>query len=55
MPDEQDVEVAKGLNLYALVPALIDCTPRLFQQNPTDIRATLIRANLEGKPGPTVP
>ncbi|GMQ84280.1 MAG: Fic family protein [Gammaproteobacteria bacterium] len=41
MPDEQDIEVAKGLNLYALVPALIDCTPRLFQQNPTDIRAAL--------------
>ena len=41
MPDEQDIDVAKGLNLYALVPALINCTPRLFQQNPTDIRATL--------------
>jgi len=41
MPDKQDIEIKDGLNLYALVPALIDCTPRLFQQNPTDIRAAL--------------
>ncbi len=41
MPDKQDIEIKNGLNLYALVPALIDCTPRLFQQNPTDIRAAL--------------
>jgi len=41
MPDERDIEVTKGLNLYALIPALIECTPRLFQQNPTDIRAVL--------------
>jgi fido (protein-threonine AMPylation protein) len=41
MPDEQDIEVNNGLRLYALVPALIDCTPGLFHQNPTDIRTTL--------------
>jgi len=41
MPDKQDIEIKNGLNLYALVPALIECTPRLFQQNPTDIRAAL--------------
>jgi len=41
MPDKRDIEIKNGLNLYALVPALIDCTPRLFQQNPTDIRAAL--------------
>jgi len=41
MPDEQDIEANNGLRLYALVPALIDCTPGLFHQNPTDIRATL--------------
>lgn len=41
MPDQQDIETIKGLRLYALVPALIDCTPGLFQQNPTDIRAAL--------------
>jgi hypothetical protein len=41
MPDEQDIEVNKGLRLYALVPALIECTPGLFQQNPLDIRAAL--------------
>jgi hypothetical protein len=41
MPDKRDVEIKDGLNLYALVPALIDCSPRLFQQNPTDIRAAL--------------
>ena len=41
MPDKRDMEIKNGLNLYALVPALIDCTPRLFQQHPTDIRAAL--------------
>ena len=41
MPDEQDIEVNNDLRLYALVPALIDCTPGLFQQNPTGIRAAL--------------
>jgi len=41
MPDQQDIETKKGLRLYALVPALIDCAPGLFQQNPTDIRAAL--------------
>jgi len=41
MPDQQDIEIIKGLRLYGLVPALIDCTPGLFQQNPTDIRAAL--------------
>ena len=41
MPDEQDIEVKNGMRLYARVPALIDCSPGLFHQNPTDIRATL--------------
>ena len=41
MPDRQEIETVKGLRLYALVPALIDCKPGLFQQNPTDIRAAL--------------
>ena len=41
MPDQQDIEIIKGLRLYSLVPALIDCTPGLFQQYPTDIRAAL--------------
>ncbi len=41
MPDKRDIEIKNGLNLYALVPALVDCTPRLFQQHPTDIRAAL--------------
>lgn len=41
MPDKQDMEIKNGLNLYALAPALIDCTPRLFQQYPTNIRAAL--------------
>jgi fido (protein-threonine AMPylation protein) len=41
MPDQQDIDVNNGLRLYALVPALIECAPGLFQQNPTDIRATL--------------
>ena len=41
MPDQQDIDVNNGLRLYALIPALIECAPGLFQQNPTDIRATL--------------
>jgi hypothetical protein len=41
-PDEKDIEVtSEGLRLYALGPALIDCPPAIFQQNPTDIRAAL--------------
>lgn len=41
MPNQQDIEIIKDLRLYGLVPALIDCTPGLFRQNPTDIRAAL--------------
>jgi len=42
MPDEKDIEVtSEGLRLYALGPALIDCPPAIFQQNPTDLRAAL--------------
>ena len=41
MPELRDTEIINGLCLYALVPALIDCSPRFFQQKPTDIRATL--------------
>lgn len=42
MPEEKDIDVTgEGLRLYALAPALIDCPPALFQQNPTDLRAAL--------------
>jgi hypothetical protein len=42
MPEEKDIEVMdEGLRLYALAPALIDCPPGLFRQNPTDTRAAL--------------
>lgn len=41
LPDEQDIEVINGLRLYALAPALIDCSAGLFRQNPTDLRAAL--------------
>jgi len=42
LPVEKDIEVtSEGLRLYALVPALIDCPPGLFQHNPTDIRVAL--------------
>ena len=41
MPERRDIEIINGLCLYALVPALIDCSPRFFQQQPTDIRATV--------------
>ena len=41
MPELRDIEIINGLCIYALVPALIDCSPRFFQLKPTDIRATL--------------
>jgi hypothetical protein len=41
MPEEEDIEITNGLRLYALVPALIDCGPGLFQQRPTDLRTAL--------------
>lgn len=41
MPEQPDIEITNGLRLYALVPALIDCSPGFFQQRPTDIRAVL--------------
>ena len=41
MPELRDIEIINSLCLYALVPALIDCSPRFFQQKPTDLRATL--------------
>lgn len=42
MPDVEDIDVTNdGLRRYALVPALIDCPPGLYQHNPTDVRAAL--------------
>jgi fido (protein-threonine AMPylation protein) len=42
IPEKQDTDVTReGLRLYALLPALIDCPPAFFRQNPTDIRAAL--------------
>ncbi len=41
MPEQRDIEIINGLSIYALIPALIDCSPRFFQQRPTDIRAAL--------------
>jgi fido (protein-threonine AMPylation protein) len=41
MPDQGEIENLNGMNLYALVPALVDCSPGFFRQKPTDIRAVL--------------
>ncbi len=41
MPDEKDIETTSGLRLYALAPALIGCSPRIFGQNETDMRTAL--------------
>lgn len=41
MPDETDIETLNSLRLYALGPALIDCSPRYFGQNETDTRTAL--------------
>jgi hypothetical protein len=42
IPEKQDTDVtSEGLRLYALLPALIECPPAIFQHNPTDTRAAL--------------
>jgi len=41
LPEDKDIEVIDGLRLFSLPMALIECSPRYFRQNPTDMRAAL--------------
>ena len=41
IPEDKDIDIRDGLRLFSLPTALIECSPRHFRQNPTDIRAAL--------------
>ncbi|MBC8211749.1 MAG: Fic family protein [Gammaproteobacteria bacterium] len=41
LPEESDIAQINGLRIFSLPAALVACTPRYFEQNPTDIRAAL--------------
>ncbi len=41
LPDDKDIVDKDGLRLFSLPAALITCSPRYFEQNPTDMRAAL--------------
>lgn len=41
MPNPKYVEEKQGLRIYSLPAALINCSPRFFQQNPIDARVAL--------------
>lgn len=41
IPEDKDIDIKDGLRLYSLPIALIECSPRYFRQNPTDMRAVL--------------
>lgn len=41
LPPKEQIEQLHGLNVYSLPTALIFCSPTVFRQNPTDVRAAL--------------
>lgn len=41
MPPKQLIEQKDGINVYSLAAGVIFCSPSMFRQNPTDIRAAL--------------
>jgi len=41
MPAKEHIERINGINCYSLPASLIFCSPTLFRQNPTDVRAAL--------------
>jgi fido (protein-threonine AMPylation protein) len=45
MPAVQDIEIKQGIRVYALVPALIYCSPKFFSQYPTEARSLLSMFN----------
>jgi hypothetical protein len=45
MPAAQDIEIKQDMRVYALVPALIYCSPKFFSQYPTEARSVLSMFN----------
>lgn len=41
LPDSNQVDQIDGLRVFPLPVALLECAPRYYQQNPTDVRAAL--------------
>jgi len=41
IPENRNIDIKDGLRLFSLPTALIECSPRYFRQNPTDMRAAL--------------
>ncbi len=41
LPESKDIVDKNGLQLFSLPAALVACSPRYFEQNPTDMRAAL--------------
>jgi hypothetical protein len=45
LPNSQDTEIKEGLRIYALIPALVYCSPKFFSQYPIETRAILSMFN----------
>jgi len=41
IPENKNIDIREGLRLFSLPTALIECSPRYFRQNQTDMRAAL--------------
>ncbi|HAT2038333.1 TPA: cell filamentation protein Fic [Legionella pneumophila subsp. pneumophila] len=45
MPAAQDIEIKQDMRIYAIVPALLYCSPKFFSQYPTEARSVLSMFN----------
>ena len=45
MPATEDIEIKQDMRVYAIIPALIYCSPKFFSQYPTEARAVLSMFN----------
>lgn len=45
MPAAQDIEIKQDMRVYAIVPAIIYCSPKFFSQYPTEARSVLSMFN----------
>jgi len=45
MPAAQDIEIKQDMRVYAIVPAIIYCSPKFFAQYPTEARSVLSMFN----------
>lgn len=41
MPDQNEIEIINNIRVFSLPSALVTCSPRIFQQNSTDVRTAL--------------